>query len=528
LIAGPAQLTRFGAALARHLGLLFDESKGTVLAEVLARRLTARARGPEAYLAELEASSAPREELRALAREITVGETYFFRNHEQFDALVEAVIPARVARHGPRRLAVLSAACSSGEEPYTLAMLFAERFPSLPRPSIRGVDLNPAALEKAARGRYSAWSLRETPPASRDRWFRKVGDAMVLDEALRASVELTECNLVAPPSDLLAPETYDVVFCRNMLMYLTPKDMHAVVGRIARALQPGGYFFVGHAETLRGVSTEFEICQSHGTFYYRRKERLDARSAPWAPAAPSSSPPPTSASVALAGGAAEAGAADAGDAWVGEVQRAHDRVRALTDDMLARPAGAEHPPPPVAFDRPSAPSSRPHAVPDLSRAMALLHEERFDSALDLLDTLEREQARTPEALLLRAVLLNHEGRQQAAEEACRELLARDGRHAGAHYLLALCREALGDADGATSNHRAAIHLDPAFAMPRLHLGRMARREGNNDEARRQLGQAMVLLRREDAARLVLFGGGFRREALVAVCAAELGAAGGKR
>ncbi|MEJ7729416.1 MAG: CheR family methyltransferase [Polyangiaceae bacterium] len=518
----PAELARFGGALTRHLGLRFDESKRAVLSDVLRRRLEARGREPEAYLAELEASSVPRDELRALARELTVCETYFFRNHEQFEALAEVVIPSRVARLGSRRLAMLSAGCASGEEPFTMAMLLAERFPSLPSPSIRGADLNPAALEKAARGRYSAWSLRETPPAARQRWFRKVGEAMVLDEALRASVELLERNLVAPDSDLFAPETYDVVFCRNMLMYLTPADMRAVVGRIARSLLPGGYFFLGHAESLRGVSDDFELCQSHGTFYYRRKDHLDARPVPGAPAL-AEVPSPSPARLAPGDGAAGAGAADA---WVAEVQRAHDRVRTLTDDMLAPPHGAAHLPAPLPLERITR-SSRPPAAPDLSLAMALLHEERFGSALDLLDTLDRDQARGPEALLLRAVLLNHEGRQQAAEDACRELLARDGRHAAAHYLLALCREALGDVAGAASNHRAAIHIDPRFAMPRLHLGRLAHRQGNNEEARRQLGQAMVLLRREDGARLLLFGGGFRREALVAVCAAELGAVGGK-
>jgi chemotaxis protein methyltransferase CheR len=99
-------------------------------------------------------------------------------------------------------------------------------------------------------------------------------------------------------------------------------------------------------------------------------------------------------------------------------------------------------------------------------------------------------------------------------------------NAGAHYLLALCRESAGDRQGALDHDRAAIYLDPGFAMPRLHLGLMARRGGDAEGARRELGEALLLLRREDISRLLLFGGGFGREALISLCRGELLSAGG--
>jgi chemotaxis protein methyltransferase CheR len=128
--------------------------------------------------------------------------------------------------------------------------------------------------------------------------------------------------------------------------------------------------------------------------------------------------------------------------------------------------------------------------------------------------------------LLHAVLLTHSGRLNEAEIVCGELLRNDDLDAGAHYLLALCRESASDARGAEEHDRLAAHLDPAFAMPRLHLGLLARRRGDLAAARRELAQALELLQREDAARVLLFGGGFRREALVTLCRAELGASGG--
>jgi chemotaxis protein methyltransferase CheR len=105
------------------------------------------------------------------------------------------------------------------------------------------------------------------------------------------------------------------------------------------------------------------------------------------------------------------------------------------------------------------------------------------------------------------------------------LLACDELNAGAHYLLALCRESAGDRARALEHDRTAIYLDASFAMPRLHLGLMARRAGDAEAARRELTQALPLLKREDASRLLLFGGGFGREALISLCQAELKSAG---
>jgi chemotaxis protein methyltransferase CheR len=128
--------------------------------------------------------------------------------------------------------------------------------------------------------------------------------------------------------------------------------------------------------------------------------------------------------------------------------------------------------------------------------------------------------------LLRAVLLTHGGDLVAAETLCREVLALDELSSGAHYLTALCREDAGDRPGALEHDRIAAYLDPTFAMPRLHLGLLARRAGDHAAARGELGEALSLLEREDPLRLLLYGGGFGRPGLLALCRAELRAEGG--
>jgi chemotaxis protein methyltransferase CheR len=129
-------------------------------------------------------------------------------------------------------------------------------------------------------------------------------------------------------------------------------------------------------------------------------------------------------------------------------------------------------------------------------------------------------------MFLRGVLLMHRGDLAGAERVCAARLLRNGASAGAHYLMALCREADGDCRAAAAHDRHAADLDPYFAMPRLHLGLLARRTGDHAAARRELARAFALLPGEQAARLLLFGGGFGRDALRALCQAELVSAGG--
>jgi chemotaxis protein methyltransferase CheR len=264
-------IVRFRAALASQLGLAFDDQRLPQLSEVLEERVAAHGGDAEAYLDGLE-RDALSDELASIARRVTVPETYFFRHGQQFDAL--RAISSRYYRpSGPPR--VLSAGCASGEEAYSLVMALRELWPDR-EPSVVAVDINPAILERARAGRYSAWSLRETPQLSQGRWFRQEGREFVLDDAIRRSVRFVRANLASDePSELLAPGCFDVIFCRNVLMYFTPDKFRAAVRRLSRALVPEGHLFLGSAETLRGISHDFHLRHTHEAFYYQRKSQRE-------------------------------------------------------------------------------------------------------------------------------------------------------------------------------------------------------------------------------------------------------------
>jgi chemotaxis protein methyltransferase CheR len=159
----------------------------------------------------------------------------------------------------------------------------------------------------------------------------------------------------------------------------------------------------------------------------------------------------------------------------------------------------------------------PAPAQPLVRARQLLGEERFAEALE---HLAPALATDRDARLLSAIAYMHTGRFVDAEAACRQVLE-GGELAGAHYVLALCRESAGDNVGAVSHAQLASVLDPSFAMARLHLGLLARRAGDRRTAGDQLARAIVLLERETPDRLELYGGGFGRRALVEMCRAEL-------
>jgi chemotaxis protein methyltransferase CheR len=490
---GAQEVDAFRAAIGRGLGLHFDDTKSGQLEDVLRQRLEATGQSCDGYLQRLEREP---EEAGALARSLTVGETYFFRNRDHFRAVSELVLPERL-RSGERRLRALSAGCSSGEEAYSLAILARTTLPGTAfELEIRGVDLNPAALEKARRARFSSWALRETPADVQQRWFRPAGREFLLDQALHGAVEFEQRNLAAEDSELWQPGRYHLIFCRNVLMYFVPEIAQAVVARIARALVPGGYLFLGHAETLRGLSQQFHLCHTHGTFYYQLG--ASGRERPEAVA-------PAPAAVAARFDALPLPLVDASDGWVDAIRKATERIQALS---ARGPAAEAH------VSRPSW---------DLPQALELLRRERFGEALQLLRSFPSESARDPDVLLLQAVLLAHNAELGAAEQVCQRLLALDELNAGAHYVLALCREGAGDRRAAIEQDQVAVYLAPSFAMPRLHLGLLARRAGERETASRELAQALQLLQGEDPSRLLLFGGGFQRDALIALCRAELDA-----
>lgn len=265
-------IERLCAFARAQFGLEVGDRAGLDLQGILESRATASgAVDVDTYLTGLERGDTPSEVL-LIASALTVGETYFFRGEEQFNAFVGHVVPELRPPGDPRPLRILSAGSSTGEEAYTVAILLSGRYgQSAARDaSITGWDLDPRAIERAQAGRYSAWSLRQTSARDRAHWFEQQGNTYILDPDVRRMVSFRRQNL-AGPLPLEAPgAAFDVIFCRNVLIYFSAEAARALLARLHETLVPGGYLLLGYAESVRGLSDDFDLVRTHGAFLYQR------------------------------------------------------------------------------------------------------------------------------------------------------------------------------------------------------------------------------------------------------------------
>lgn len=206
-------------------------------------------------------------ELQRLVDLLVVNETYFFRELDQLEVAVELLVE-RVARGGKARL--WCAACATGEEPLSVAMLLAEKG-ALDSVELVASDISTRALAKAAQGRFSPRSLRSPPPrAVADPWLERRHDAIVARKDLVERVRWARLNL-QDEAAVAALGEFDVVLCRNVLIYFEDPTARDVVHRLGRRLRPGGALFVGVSESLLRLGVSLTCQERGGVFFYERE-----------------------------------------------------------------------------------------------------------------------------------------------------------------------------------------------------------------------------------------------------------------
>jgi chemotaxis protein methyltransferase CheR len=201
---------------------------------------------------------------------MTTNETAFFRDTRPFDTLRTKVLPEVIARNADRRtLSIWCAAASSGQEPYTIAMVLREHFPQLASWNVRilGTDISAEMVERTRAGRYSQLEVgRGLPDALLTKYFTRVGTDWQVSPELRRLVEVRKLNLAAPWGALAA---MDIVFCRNVLIYFDMETKRSILQRITKVAGPDGFLFLGASETTRGMEGSFELVEAGTGGCYR-------------------------------------------------------------------------------------------------------------------------------------------------------------------------------------------------------------------------------------------------------------------
>ena len=229
----------------------------------------------QAGLASLNDLIAKIETDRALAKKVTeamtINETFFFRDRQPFEGFRQVILPELMkARGKTRRLRIWSAACSTGQEPYSLAMILDEEARALMGWNVEIVasDIADSVLKKAREGAYTHFEVqRGMPTPHLVRYFTKRKDHWTVNQTIRARVNFRQQNLMEDFSHL---GVFDAIFCRNVLIYFAPEQKRDVLNRAARSLAPDGYLVLGAAESVIGHSTEFKPHDDHRAILARR------------------------------------------------------------------------------------------------------------------------------------------------------------------------------------------------------------------------------------------------------------------
>ncbi len=276
-----AEFRMLAELLRSHCGLHFGTESRYLLERRLGRRLVELGlRSFTSYHYALRSDLAAEGELAWAIDNLTTNETYFLRERQQLEALVQEVIPSLQARRGGRAAGALSiwcAGCSSGEEPYSIVMLAAEAGIEPGRDlRVYASDISKRALHKARRGIYREASFRQTEPWLRQKYFvEKDGQFRIADE-IKKHVTFAHLNLMDEKRISLLG-ALDVILCRNVIIYFDLETKRHVVRTFHEKLRPGGYLLLGHSESLINLSTDFALEHLRHDMVYRKPAESD----PW-------------------------------------------------------------------------------------------------------------------------------------------------------------------------------------------------------------------------------------------------------
>lgn len=377
-------------------------------------------------------------EWEEFARAFTSGETFFFRDHGQFDLLRLRLLPELIAQHrNDKILRLWSAGCASGEEVYSLAMLVDMLLPERGDWDILilGTDIDSAAIDKARRGRYGQWSFRMVPPALQQRYFHLENNEWMLDEHIHLMVTFRVSNLVSEPFPDSASELgfgselhgMDLILCRNVFIYFDPAAVSAVTAKFAATLRVGGYLMTAHTElighTVQGLESRLFV---EGVVYQRK---VHVRHIPHSPA-PQAKGEIASPSLAI-------------------ITVQDDGGRKLLPPISPVQATSLAPPP---------------------------------------------VARNDEVLLGEARAQADRGEFDLAEQACSKALAFNSLAAAPYFLLAQLAEVKGDFNQAKEQLNKAIYLDPHFVAAYLELAALCERANDIPRAQSLRCAALGIIR----------------------------------
>lgn len=448
-------------------------------------------------------------EFKELMNLVTINETSFFRFPGQFEALRDTVIPEILGSKPKmsRTFRVWSAGCSTGEEPYTIAMsLLDSALEGLGyRPDVFGTDVSTQALDKAKAAIYPARALSNLPQNVVQRWFEPVKGGHRPVARVRDVVQLSYHNLIKEPYPLALMGNWDVVFCRNVTIYFRLESTRRVVSNFFDSLNPGGYLFIGHSETLTSISDRFEVVEIGGVFLYRKPLPRRLFSFDDVLAQRKSRPVVPRRSVDLKREASELSVRSARHARLADAEaRAARALRLAEAAPVMRPA-----------------DSAESVAGLVGQAYLLLEQGRPVEARAIADRALALDSLSVEARLVRAFTHADAGDFDAAIIEAREVLAINSLSAPAHYILGIIYQRQGDQIQALGEFKRTLYIDSNFVLAHFNIANVHKSRGAMDDACREYRNTLASLRAAPEGDWLAFLGGFEPRLLAQICERSL-------
>lgn len=475
----------FQDLLIKESGLYFTEDKINLLSGCLGERLKEKGLSSyKDYYDLLRSSCAGNLELNALFRLLTVGETYFFRNPAQFDALRNFIIPEIIKKRslGRPSIKIWSAGCSTGEEPYSIAIYLLE---TLPNPLnwdiyLLATDINEEVLNKARDAVYGDKAVRNPPEEYVHKYFIKKQDRFILREEVKKMVEFARHNLAKDPFILCGQENLDIIFCRNVTIYFDLNTTKKVIGGFYKSLVDGGYLFLGEAETLWQIFDQFRVIDFPRTFIYRKEVPLLRKAL--------------------------------GVFFIDLPEFAFEETLPLKSAKTATKA------------RPKEALSKVSTVEDTSpignlhqEATNLFKEKRYDEALVILNKIIASKPDFLPAHFMKANLLANEAKYEEAIDELKKIIDIDNLFIEAHYLLGALFYKKGNLREAISEFREVCYINPHIVLAYYNLGNIYLSLKQYQEAKREFQNTLKLLEGKPKDELVTFSDTITVDLLARAC-----------
>ncbi|AOQ24488.1 Chemotaxis protein methyltransferase Cher2 [Moorella thermoacetica] len=264
-----AEFERLREYIYRESGIYFEDNKVYYVEKRVEQQMEKYGfKDFTAYLGALRFDSTGKMR-QELLNSLTINETYFFREYEQLKCLAEEVVPLWCQNGaGRQRVRIWCAGCASGEEAYTLAIVMQEMAPDIPW-EIYATDIDTEVLDKAEKGIYNHYAIRQVPEVYFKRYFSPFGDNYTISSLFKQKVKFCQLNLV-DDAGMRKMKGFHAIFCRNVLIYFDDLSRRRVALHFYQALEPGGYVFLGHSESMSRITTLFKPVRFKNAIIYQK------------------------------------------------------------------------------------------------------------------------------------------------------------------------------------------------------------------------------------------------------------------